>query len=178
MVITTVLGSSVLAGLLSAGANYFLDVRREKLKSLQQIKLDQTKEKLKLYDSLNASTNEFKDSFNASLVIFRKAAKPGMYAELSPLIKDQANDLLKHIRTVEEASVKIGDKEISELIRKNVESLTVELSSAFQDSNYISDPARLMNIIRLCDDVSNKGIDDINNLIEKKRQGLYLQLQL
>jgi hypothetical protein len=170
LIVTTVLSSSLLTGVLSTVGNYYIDSKKAVSSAALELKKDRAKEKLRLYDSLSGKLNDFKQALHLSLLIFNDAKTKMEDKNMSSNVAQSIQSLLDQMMEIADARAKINDGELTTLIDTTVRPLTPELAKASNDPNYLSDLKAMTNLIGVCKSVSNQGIDDLNKVIERKIQ--------
>src|SRR5215212_265582 len=115
LIITTVLSSSLLTGALTGITNYYLESR----KSTLQVKADETKKKLQMYDSLNDEIGQLNLSVNTALVVL-KSATSATDKDRSKRIKSAIDNLLEHMTSLQTTLAKVNDDETKTLIQNTL----------------------------------------------------------
>jgi|GEM_PF-5571295 len=165
LILTTILSSSLLTGIISTVAGYYLETKKAAL----ELRKHDAAQKIELYDTLNNDINDFKYTIDATDILLG-IAKEQREESLSAQVSMQVKAVLDQMRVVEKTATKVNDRDLHELFRSAVTPLTPELNKATQDSNYLHNAGAINGLIGICESISNKKLPEINGLIEKKKQ--------
>lgn len=165
-VLTTVLGSSIIAGGISFCGDNYRDKRnanREAQKSLQ-------KETIDSYGELGKKIQEFQSSLNSATAVFKFALKTNDKTFNKEVDKSRvavARQIASVVRALN--APRITDKDV----KAKVQNLFVELPGLLEESQ--KDKKALDKVIKLCTDKLDQDIDSVKSQIETIRNSVPLE---
>ena len=172
IILTTILGSSVIASLISFGGNYWLETSKANLELTKKGR----EEVLHAYGHLGKQVEELQSDLASAVLTFDYAIKSGAAVEGSKheFIKNVDNSIItvsSKIADVNEASnnVQIDDPSIKRSTEKALDYLPEYLAESQ------SDKSALPKVINLFRSRLKAELDELKVQIEKKRNSIRLE---
>lgn len=164
LIITTILSSSLLTGVVTTLANYFLEGRKTYL----QLEFEDAKDTLHLYNDLRKEINDFKYELNVSASVFQVTAQHLENEELIEHVGEQIDSLNDRIATIKKSVSKLDDQVTDDLIQTTLMPLQ-EISAARYSRK---EKGKLESWVKLCERSRDEGVKSILEQIDKRKQEL------
>lgn len=163
LIISTILGSSLLTGLLTTLANYSLEGR----KTILQLEMEDGKDSLHQFNDLRNAIYDFKYALNLSASVFKTASGQPSNAALTSIVNVQIESLEDRAAVLKKSVAKVDDQDTYNLIEKALTPLTPALSEVKFGP---PDQKKLQNLTVLCEKTRDEDVKNILEHIKRRKQ--------
>lgn len=171
VLLTTVLGSSVIGSGVTFGGNYWIETTKAKREMIKK----GHEEALEAYGNLGKKVEELETALGTAVLTFEYAVQSGaVKSSKHPFIKVVDNSIemvLPRMADIVEASTNVRIDDAS--IKKNTDSALDELAQYLEKS--LSDKSALHNVIELFRSKLSEALKALRRQIEEKRNSIRIE---
>lgn len=165
LIITTVLSSSLLTGVIATLTSYSLENKKTAL----QLEMEDAKDTLHQYNVLRDDVSDLKYQLVLSASVFQMTADPSVNEAMIQNAGTQVRSLMDRAAAIEKSVAKIDDQETFRLVDDTLRPLIRELDDT---PTSLKDQAKQKKLAQLCSSTGNEGVKKILDQIKQKKREL------
>lgn len=146
----------------------------ESKKSKLQVKVEETKKNLQLYDSLRDDVGKFSLALHTAVILLKSDHNSMDEKGRTAKLKSMVNELADSMSAIQSTLAKINDDETKATVEKVVKQLGPELAKVSNSPRITS--YHVKDLLSECENIFNHGVKHIINQIEKKKLELYAEI--